>query len=271
MYDSHTHLNSEIMYPQRQQYMDLFVQAGGKGLVNSGASNFYNEKGIEIAEASLQKYPTLWVKASLGQHPLECVENVITKENLKNYMQIMVDQYEKNKDHIVAIGEAWIDVHFPNGRETLDLQKESFALQADFAQEKSLPLIVHSRDTFDHTLDILQQYKNLTIHFHCWTYGPEEYRKLRTIFPNLYVGFCWNVTYKNAQSLRDSLAIIYKDQLVFETDAPDLAPQIVRGQTNHPAFVEYIYQFVSEQLQIPRNMLDTQIEKNIAALYKKQK
>ena len=85
------------------------------------------------------------------------------------------------------------------------------------------------------------------------------------------MGFCWNVTYKNAQSLRDSLAIIDKEQLVFETDAPYLAPQIVRGQTNHPAFVEYIYQFVSEQLQIPRNMLDTQIEKNIAALYKKQK
>lgn len=269
MYDAHTHLNSEAMYPERQRYMDLFLQAWGKWLVNSGASDFYNEKGIEISKESLQKYPSLWIKSSIGQHPLECVENVITKENIKTHMQTMVDQYKNNKEHIVAIWETGIDVHFPNGRETLDLQKEVFALQADFAQEIKLPLIVHSRDTFDHTLDILQNYKNLTIHFHCWTYGPEEYYKLKDIFPNIFIGFCGNLTYKNAQNLRDTIAVMDKNQIVFETDAPYLAPQIVRWQTNHPAFVEYIYQFAAEQLQISRNMLDTQVEKNIAALYKK--
>lgn len=219
----------------------------------------------------MQKYPNLWVKCSLAQHPLECVEHIITQQNITSYMQKLRSQYQKNKDHIVAIGETGIDVHFPNGRETLDLQKELFAFHADFAQETNLPLIIHSRDTFDHTIDILQNYKNLTIHFHCWTYKPEEYKKLDSLFPNLFIGFCGNVSYKNAQNLRDTLAIVNKDQLVLETDAPYLAPQAVRGQTNHPANVSYIYDFVSEQLKIPRNILDTQIEKNIAVLYKNQK
>jgi TatD DNase family protein len=119
----------------------------------------------------------------------------------------------------------------------LGLQKELFALQCDLAQELNLPIVVHSRDEFNQTIDILQNYKSQTIYFHCWGYGPEEYRKLNDMFPNLFIGFCGNVTYKNAQALRDTLAIVDKNQLVLETDAPYLAPQVVRGQTNHPAFV----------------------------------
>lgn len=269
MYDAHTHLNNEDIFPQRQHYMDLFVQAGGKWLVNSWASDFYNEKGIEIAKDSLQKYPDLRVKSTIGRHPLECVENLISKENYLQKIQDLKKQYHEYKEHIVAIGEIWIDVHFPNGQETLELQKELFALQCDFAQEVNLPIVIHSRDEFNQTIDVLQQYKNQTIYFHCWGYGPEEYRRLHDMFPNLFIGFCGNVTYKNAQPLRDTLAIVDKNQLVLETDAPYLAPQVVRGQTNHPAFVWYIYDFVSQQLQIPRNILDKQIEKNIFTLYKK--
>lgn len=271
MYDAHTHLNSESMYPERKRYMDLFVKAGGKWLVNSWASEFYNEKGIEIAKESLQKYPNLRIKATLGLHPLECVENIITKENYIQKVQDLKQQYIDNKEHIVAIGEIWIDVHFPNGQETLAIQKELFALQCDLAQELNLPIMIHSRDEFNQTIDVLQNYKNQIIYFHCWGYGPEEYRRLNDMFPNLFIGFCGNVSYKNAQTLRDTLAIVDKDQLVLETDAPYLAPQVVRWETNHPAYVDYIYDFVSKQLQIPRNMLDKQIEKNIDALYKNQK
>jgi TatD DNase family protein len=267
MYDSHTHLNSEAMYPQRQQYIDLFVQAWGKWLVNSGASEFYNEKGIEIAKESLQKYPNLRVKATFGWHPLECVENLITKENYLQKVQELKQQYLTNKQHIVAIGEIWIDVHFPNGQETLGLQRELFALQCDLAQELNLPIVVHSRDEFDQTIDILQNYKNQTIYFHCWGYGPEEYRRLNDVFPNLFIGFCGNVTYKNAQALRDTLSIVHKSQILMETDAPYLTPQIVRGQTNHPAFIQHIYEFASAHLSIPLPQFSQQIEKNIKNLY----
>lgn len=267
MYDSHTHLNSETMYPERQRYMDLFVQAGGKWLVNSGASEFYNEKGIEIAKESLQKYPNLRVKATLGRHPLECVGNIITQENYFQKVQDLKKQYLENKEHIVAIGEIWIDVHFPNGQETLGLQKELFALQCDLSQELGLPIMIHSRDEFNQTIDILQNYKNQTIYFHCWGYGPDEYRKLNDIFPNLFIGFCGNVTYKNAQALRDTLSIVEKHQLLMETDAPYLAPQVVRGQTNHPAFIQYIYEFASAHLSIPLLQFSEQIEKNIKNIY----
>jgi len=267
MYDAHTHLNSESMYSQRKDYVDLFLKAWWKWLVNSWASEFYNEKGIEIAEESLKRYPNLLVKATIWRHPLECVENIITKENYLQKLSNLKEQYQKNKQHIVAIWEIWIDVHFPNGQETLDLQKKIFALQCDFAQEVNLPIMIHSRDEFNQTIDVLQNYKNQTIYFHCWGYGPEEYRKLNSMFPNLYIWFCGNLTYKNAQPLRDTLDIVDKDQLLMETDAPYLAPQVVRGQTNHPAFVQYIYEFASAQLSISPPQFSQQIEKNFYTLY----
>lgn len=215
-------------------------------MVNSGASDFYNEKGIEIAQESLQKYPNLRIKSTIGQHPLECVENIVTQDNYVQKVQDLKQQYLANKDHIVAIGEIGIDVHFPGGQETLGIQKDLFALQCDLAQELNLPIMIHSRDEFNQTLDILQNYKNQTIYFHCWGYGPEEYHQLNDMFADLYIGFCGNITYKNAQNLRDTLKVVANHQLLMETDAPYLAPQVVRGQINHPAFVEYIYRFSSD-------------------------
>lgn len=267
MYDSHTHLNNEIMYPQRQDYMDLFIKAWWKWLVNSWASESYNKNWITIAEESLKKYPDIIVKASLGRHPLECVENLITKDNYIQKTQDLKAQYQANKQHIVSIWEIGIDVHFPNGQETLDIQRDLFALQCDFAQEVNLPIMIHSRDEFNQTIDILQNYKNQTIYFHCWGYGPEEYRKLNSMFPNLYIWFCGNVTYKNAQPLRDTLDIVDKNQLLMETDAPYLAPQGFRGQTNHPAFVQHIYEFAAAHLSIPLPQFSQQIEKNFKKLY----
>jgi TatD DNase family protein len=83
----------------------------------------------------------------------------------------------------------------------------------------------------------------------------------------LFIGFCGNVSYKNAQNLRDSLAKIPLDQLLLETDAPRLSPQAIRGSTNHPANVKYIYEFVSDFLHIEKTSLSDQIESNFKTLY----
>jgi len=87
-------------------------------------------------------------------------------------------------------------------------------------------------------------------------------------FKNLYVGFCGNVTYKNAQPIRDTLAIVPQTQLLLETDAPYLAPQIVRGTDNHPANVKYIYDFVAQQLQLSPEALSQQVKTNFLSIYK---
>lgn len=267
LYDAHTHLNTESMAEERQKYVDLFVEAGGSGLVNSWASDFYNRKGIEIASKSSSLYPDLIVKTTLGLHPLECVENIITHENLNIQFQTMKDYYDANKQHIVAIWECWIDLHFSNGYETLEIQKALFKLQCDWARELDLPIVIHSRDGFEETMEILKNYTDLVVYIHCRSYGTDEYRYLENNFPKLFVGFCGNITYKNAPNLRDTLSIVHPSQVIMETDAPYLAPQAIRGQTNHPANLTYNYEFCAAHLWVSLPEFAAQIEVNFKRLY----
>ncbi|MEI6118811.1 MAG: TatD family hydrolase [bacterium] len=183
-------------------------------------------------------------------------------------MQWLKDLYLANPQYVVAIGETGIDVHYPNGLETLEIQKELFIHHCNLARELKLPLVVHSRDAFFETFEILKNHTDLTVYFHCRGYGPNEFRMLNSAFRNLFIGFCGNVTYKNAQTLRDTLTIVPLQQLLLETDAPYLTPQIVRGATNHPANVTYIYDFVAEYLHIEKNFLATQLESNFISVYR---
>ncbi len=266
--DAHTHLNTEPLVGERRSYMQRFVDAGGVGLVNSWADEQYNLKWIEIAKVAETEFPACIVKATVGRHPLECVENVVTAENIPEKMQRLKKLYSDNKQYVVAIGETWIDLHYPNGLETLDIQKKLFIAHCEFARETWLPLVIHSRDAFQETLEILKDYKDLIIYFHCRGYGPEEFKMMNSEFRNLYIGFCGNVTYKKTEELHETLKIVPLTQLLMETDAPYLTPQIIRGTDNHPANVKYIYEFVSELLHIDPKILSEQVLSNFRLIYK---
>lgn len=87
------------------------------------------------------------------------------------------------------------------------------------------------------------------------------------MFPNLRIGFCGNITYPKAQNIRDALAACELKNIVFETDAPYLAPQGLRGQTNEPMNVKYIYEHAAQQLSIPLDELNDIVTRNVKALY----
>ena len=278
LFDSHTHLNTPDLYDQRQDYLLQFIHVWGAGLVNSWASEQYNVRGIEITKHiealkrdNVEIPSDFIIKSTIGYHPWSCEDGEITEENIQQKMVDLRTLYEDNKDYVVAIGECGIDTYYPWTEQFLPLQKKLFILQCDLAQELNLPLMIHIRKDFYSAFEILQHYRDLTIYIHCRGFGPEEVEMLKVeswkLNWNLFIGFCGNVTYKNAQNLRDSLAKVSLDQLLLETDAPRLSPQVVRGTTNHPANVTYIYEFVADQLHTDIATLSLQIEKNIKAVY----
>ncbi len=267
LFDAHTHLNTDPLVQDREWYLKAFVDAWGAWLVNSGADEQYNLKGIEIAKLSQHSFPSLIVKSTLGLHPQECVEGVVTAQNIPEKITWLKNLYLNNKEHIVAIGECGIDLHYPHWLETLDVQKQLFIEHCKLARELNLPLVIHSRDAFAETFEILNDYTDLVIYFHCRGYGVKEFEILNSKCKKLYVGFCGNVTYKNADNLRETLKIVPLSQLLLETDAPYLAPQVIRGETNHPANVVYIYNFVAEYLSINPTLLSDQIEHNFLSVY----
>jgi len=279
--DAHTHMNWDELYPQRQEYLSQFIQVGGKWLINSWASDQYNERGIKIAQqAETLLNDDIIIKATIWYHPGECwmeepttvCTEVITEENIESKINILRTLYNANKEYIVAIGECGIDTFFPGSENHLSIQKKLFAFQCDLAKELKLPLMVHIRKDFDSWLDVLKNYRDMTIHFHCRSFGPEEVERVmiesKRLWWNLFIWFCGNITYKNAQNLRDSLNKVPLNQLFLETDAPWLSPQVIRGETNHPANVKYIYEYVSEFLWISLEELSEQVYTNFCNLYK---
>ncbi|MDR0860900.1 MAG: TatD family hydrolase [Candidatus Peribacteria bacterium] len=262
--DAHTHLNLEDLFVDYPEHLANFQKAGGKILVNAGAHIDYNHKGILIAQQAKTLFPELIVKATLGFHPEDAKD--IAKSDFSALMEQLEQQYLEHSAEVIAIGECGIDLYRVE-KPDLDHQQMLLRLQAELARKLDLPLIIHSREGFEETLAVLQEFTDLKIYFHCWGYGSPEILKLESIFPQIWFGFTNILSYPSAQKTRESFLATKREHLLLETDAPFLPPQIFRGQKNFPAHVRYVYQKATELLDIPLLELESLIEKNFTTIF----
>lgn len=140
-------------------------------------------------------------------------------------------------------------------------------MQCDLARENQLPIVIHSRDAFQETFDILKNYSDLKIYFHCWSYNKEELEILLSTFPKIWIGYNGILTYPKSHENRESLLATPLNNIVLETDAPYLAPQGFRGKINHPELIKVVGKYASEILNIEEDILRKQIGENTKDLY----
>lgn len=265
LYDWHTHLNDDKLYDIWPEILNNFIAQWWKWLVNQWVSEMRNQRAIDIAEKC--KNSEIYVKATIWFHPSEAVEKYITLGNLSQKIISLEEIYKKNSEYIVAIWECGLDYHYEWSMETKDIQKKLFEEQCKLADKLNLPLVVHSRDAFQDTMDVLKDFKTMKIYFHCRGYWPDELMQVVNMLPNSFVWFAWNVTYPKAVNLKESLLICPQDKLILETDAPYLAPQGMRGQINEPALVKHIYEFAAQNLWMDIEYLQNLVEENFRKLY----
>ena len=141
------------------------------------------------------------------------------------------------RDRVVAVGEAGLDYYYDHSPR--DVQRAAFAAQIQLAHERRLPLVIHTRDAWDDTFDVLaaEGVPERTI-FHCFTGGPDEARRCLDI--GAFVSFSGIVTFKNATPIQEAARVVPLDRILVETDAPYLAPVPHRGQPNQPAWVPFV-------------------------------
>lgn len=144
---------------------------------------------------------------------------------------------------VVAIGEAGLDYHYDHSPR--DVQKTVFAQHIALANEHDLPLVIHTRDAWQDTFDILdaEGTPRRTV-FHCFTGGPDEARG--GLDRGIVISVSGIVTFKNAQDLRDAVQACPLNMLMVETDSPYLAPVPHRGKKNQPANVVHVGEAVAE-------------------------
>jgi TatD DNase family protein len=137
---------------------------------------------------------------------------------------------------VVAIGEIGLDYHYDYSPR--DIQKDIFRKQIEIAIEQKLPAVIHSREAFDETMEILESFGDdlPSIVVHCFGGDAEQARIC--VDKGYYISFTGVVTFKNAQSARDAAAAVASERLMVETDCPFMSPAPMRKQKiNEPALM----------------------------------
>ena len=144
---------------------------------------------------------------------------------------------------VVAVGECGLDFHYDHSPR--DVQRQVFADQIAMATAHDLPLVVHTREAWEETFDILAgEGVPARVVFHCFTGGPDEARRCLDLGGHL--SFSGIVTFPSASELREAAALCPLDRLLVETDSPYLAPVPHRGRPNRPALVSIVGAGVAE-------------------------
>jgi TatD DNase family protein len=169
--------------------------------------------------------------ATVGLHPHEASEGMGLVE------PVLEEALADHRGVVVAVGECGLDYHYDHSPRSD--QREMFAAQIALAARLNLTLVVHTRDAWDDTLDILKSTDRPPhIVMHCFTGGPDEARRCLDL--DAFLSFSGIVSFKNATDVRAAASLCPLDRLLVETDAPFLAPVPHRGEDNRPALVPVV-------------------------------
>jgi TatD DNase family protein len=250
-FDSHCHLQDEFddrqgdgpVEPHADRLAATLARASEAGVtrlvcVGTGAAS--STEAVALARAlrrpggpAAAEGVTMW--ATVGLHPHDAVDGVDCLDAL--LAAELAGSREPADRVVVGIGECGLDYHYDHSPRPV--QREAFAVQIELARRHGLALVVHTREAWDDTLDILGAtgVPERTV-IHCFTGGPDEARRCLDIGASL--SFSGVVTFKNAQDVRDAAVLCPVDRLLVETDSPFLTPVPHRGSPNEPARVPLV-------------------------------
>jgi TatD DNase family protein len=231
--DNHCHLDGE------DDPAAVVADARGAGvdeLVTVGTDAARSASCLELAT----RFDHVW--ATAGVHPHDATEGVGALTDLVD------EALERGDRRLVAIGECGLDHHYDHSPRAA--QRRAFGEQIDLAHRTGLPLVIHTREAWDETFEVLDEHgvPERTV-FHCFTGGPVEAERCLAVGALLSISGI--VTFKSAQDLRDAVAATPLDRLMVETDAPYLAPVPHRGSRNRPALVARVGEEVAALLDRP--------------------
>lgn len=232
LFDSHSHYNDEKFDIDRQQIIKETLSNGVSNFIIAGYNIEGSKKAIEIAENYEQIYTTV------GISPND-VEDI--KDNVDESVS-QIEEIAKNKK-VVAIGEIGLDYYW--NKENKELQKEVFIKQIELANKLELPIVIHTRDAFIDTIEILKQNNvNKKGIFHCCPLNQELIKEAVKL--GYYISLSGVITFKNAKNVEEILNLIPEDKLLIETDSPYLSPEPFRGKRNNSMNVKYVAEKIAK-------------------------
>jgi len=233
--DTHSHLTFEPLIGDIEGVLERSKAAGVNSWITVGTDPQHNQKAVELAD----KFENMY--ASIGIHPHDA--DTVTASTL-NQLKEMAQNVK-----VVAIGETGLDFHYNFSKQPA--QRRVFVQQLKIAAEFNLPVIIHSRDAFDETMDVLEQFGSgvKRVVFHCFSGSPEQANIVLT--KSYYISLTGVVTFKNASKTQEVAKLTPIDRLMLETDCPYMSPEPMRKQKiNEPALMIHTASFIADLKQM---------------------
>ncbi len=208
--------------------------------------------------------PTSWAKTLPIVEEHDGVYGVVGLHPHEATPDFDVDGLERLLAHpkIVAVGETGLDYY--RDYAPRDAQTKLFIYQLGLAKRAQLPVVIHNRAADDDTISILRRWFDGTVVLHCFS-SPALLTE--AVERGWYVSFAGNVTYANAEDLRNAARAVPAELILAETDCPYLAPQPVRGKTNEPAYVVHTLATLADARGEDADALAAQIDANASAAF----
>ncbi len=251
--DSHCHLDclEGSEQPQRLEQYLVDARAAGVGgflCVSIDMENWPKVKAIADAHDDIY--------ASVGVHPNH-------REGHEPEVTELVELADDEK--IIAIGETGLDYFRSDG--DLQWQRDRFCRHIEAAKRSRKPLIIHTREARDDTIDILRRENASEVGgvMHCFT---ENWAMAKAALDmNFYISFSGIVTFRSATELQEVARKVPADRILVETDCPYLAPVPHRGKQNEPAYVRHVAEFVAQLRGVPLEDLAATTSENFCRLF----
>lgn len=250
--DTHCHLDPKYCPDGPDPVLARAREAGVVGFVCVGVG------GLAEAQSAVglaAKQPD--VVATVGVHPHEAGSHDAALAAALRELLV--------RPRVVAVGEVGLDYYYDHSpRET---QREVFAQYIAVARELRLPLVIHTRDAADDTLDILRSENARDVGgvIHC--FSENKAFAERALELGFFLSFSGIVTFKKATDIQEVAAWAPSDRILVETDSPYLAPIPFRGKTNEPGYVVHTARFVAGLRNVPFEELARTTTENARALF----
>lgn len=252
IFDTHAHYDDEAFDADREALLSGMEEHGIEAVVNIGAGLRSSENTLEL----VKRWPNVY--GAVGVHPNEAQE--LDEERMEWLKQAAA------ADKIVAIGEIGLDYYWNEPER--EIQKKWFLRQLELAREVRLPVVIHSRDAAQDTLEFMKAAHAEEIGgvIHCFSYGVELAREYLNM--GFYLGIGGVLTFKNARRLKEVAVFAPLDRLVLETDSPYLAPVPFRGKRNSSWNLPYVAEALAQIRGISPEEVILATNRNAKALYR---
>lgn len=232
IFETHAHYDDERFEGDRETLLSSLFSGNIEAVINVGASVATTKSTLKLAE----RYPNMY--AAVGVHPSD-----IGDLNEETYVWL---KEQTCHPKTVAVGEIGLDYYWDKDSGVQECQRMWFRRQLNLAAECKLPVVIHSRDAAEDTLQIMREAAAQGIPgvIHCYSYSPEMAKEFVRL--GYYIGVGGVVTFKNAKKLKDTVREIPPERILLETDCPYMAPEPHRGERNNSGYLTYVAEKIAE-------------------------